>query len=198
MNHKQKLGYMALGAGILAVGIMIGQFVTPDIEAQSAGVFDEITCRLLTVVDEKGKRRIALTRHGSLYMYDEREEAGLIIETSQYWSKFRMRSPKSNGYIYLRASDHTTGIDMGGDAGAILLRSTAQLDPFGVFGLKEGIVGSNSIHIIDKHGKRAFQFNAHPNRNELVVHDKSSGAGIGFYGKANEAGQRRWNPPHDK
>ena len=60
MNHKQKLGYMALGAGILALGIIIGQFVTPDIAAQSNGVFDEITCRGLSVVDEKGKIAIQL------------------------------------------------------------------------------------------------------------------------------------------
>ena len=51
MNHKQKLGYMALGAGIMVLGIIIGQAITPDIEAQSNGVFDEITCRKLTVVD---------------------------------------------------------------------------------------------------------------------------------------------------
>lgn len=35
MNHKQKLGYMLLGAGIMALGIIIGQVVTPDIEARS-------------------------------------------------------------------------------------------------------------------------------------------------------------------
>ena len=64
MNHKQKLGYMALGAGILAVGIMIGQFVTPDIEAQSNGVFDEITCRKLTVIDKVGKDGIVLDTSG--------------------------------------------------------------------------------------------------------------------------------------
>ena len=45
VNHKPKLGYMALGAGILALGIIIGQWGTPDIEAQSNGVFDEITSR---------------------------------------------------------------------------------------------------------------------------------------------------------
>ena len=33
MNYKQKFGYMALGAGIMAVGITIGQFITPIIEA---------------------------------------------------------------------------------------------------------------------------------------------------------------------
>ena len=27
MNHKQKLGYMALGAGVLAIGIIIGQVI---------------------------------------------------------------------------------------------------------------------------------------------------------------------------
>ena len=49
MNHRQKLGYMALGAVIMAVGITIGQFVTPNIEAQSNGVFDTIVCRELFV-----------------------------------------------------------------------------------------------------------------------------------------------------
>ena len=31
MNQKQKLGYMVLGAWIMAVGITIGQWRTPDI-----------------------------------------------------------------------------------------------------------------------------------------------------------------------
>lgn len=60
MNHKQKLGYMALGTGILVVSIMIGQFATPDIEAQSDGVFDEISCRKLKVVDNEGNTAIGL------------------------------------------------------------------------------------------------------------------------------------------
>ena len=49
MNYRQKLGYILLGAGIMAVGITIGQFVTPNIEAQSNGVFDTIVCRELFV-----------------------------------------------------------------------------------------------------------------------------------------------------
>ena len=64
MNQKQKLGYMVLGAGIMAIGIIIGQVVTPDIEAQSNGVFDEITCRSLKVVDEKGETGIQLVAVG--------------------------------------------------------------------------------------------------------------------------------------
>ena len=66
MNYKQKLGYMALGAGILAIGIIIGQVVTPNIEAQSNGVFDKITCREIEVIDKDGNEAIRLytTKHG--------------------------------------------------------------------------------------------------------------------------------------
>ena len=66
MNYKQKLGYMALGAGLLAVGIIIGQWGTPDIEAQSNGVFDKIACREIEVIDKDGNEAIRLytTKHG--------------------------------------------------------------------------------------------------------------------------------------
>ena len=64
MNHKQKLGYMAIGAGIMALGITIGQFITPNIEAQGNGVFDKITCREIEVVDAKGNKAIVLGSGG--------------------------------------------------------------------------------------------------------------------------------------
>ena len=75
MNHKQKLGYMALGAGILAIGIIIGQFVTPDIEAQSNGVFDKITCREIEVIDKGGETAIRLhtTKHGGDIRLDSKD-----------------------------------------------------------------------------------------------------------------------------
>ena len=66
MNHKQKLGYIGLGAVIMALGIIIGQWVTPDIEAQNNGVFDKITCREIEVIDKDGNEAIRLytTKHG--------------------------------------------------------------------------------------------------------------------------------------
>ena len=66
MNTLQKLGYMALGVGLLAVGIIIGQWGTPDIEAQSNGVFDEITCRGLSVVDENGSGVAVYDKQGKV------------------------------------------------------------------------------------------------------------------------------------
>ena len=61
MNHKQKLGYILLGAGIMAVGTIIGQVITPNIEAQNNGMFGEIQCTGLSVVDENGKMVIGLS-----------------------------------------------------------------------------------------------------------------------------------------
>ena len=141
MNNKQKLGYMALGAGILAVGIMIGQFVTPDIEAQSNGVFHTITCRLLKVVDNEGNTAIGLT--------GDTVGSGIYI------------------------------LDTSGNE-AISLTHTPRSD-------------QNAIVISDTADKMSFRFSAYRDRNELVVCDKSSGAGIGFYGDANEAKQTRWS-----
>ena len=60
MNHKQKLGYTVLGAVIMLVGLGIGAIVSPPLIAQSDGVFDEIRCSKLTVVDKNGKPAIVL------------------------------------------------------------------------------------------------------------------------------------------
>ena len=82
MNHKQKLGYMALGAGILALGIIIGQWGTPDIEAQSNGVFDEITCRELQVVDKDGNKAIGLVssqKNNGIVIYNEYGDSAIDL-----------------------------------------------------------------------------------------------------------------------
>ena len=86
MNHKQKLGYMALGAGILALGIIIGQWGTPDIEAQSNGVFDEITCRSLKVVDETGvKVSIGVNADGGFIKVDDKDrELQALIGSTEH------------------------------------------------------------------------------------------------------------------
>ena len=52
MNYKQKSGYMLLGAGLLAVGIIIGRLIEKRMEAQSVGVFDKVQCREFDLVDK--------------------------------------------------------------------------------------------------------------------------------------------------
>ena len=86
MNHKQRLGYTLLGAGVMAVGITIGQFLTPNIEAQSNGVFDKVICREIEVVDENGNKAIVLeskdyTRRLTFFDYTHEKEA-IILEST--------------------------------------------------------------------------------------------------------------------
>ena len=97
MNSKQKVGYMALGAAILAVGIVIGQLVTPDITAQNNGVFDEIRCSKLTVVDETGNT--------ALLLVDDKEMRGVVIyDKTGNLAAFIGSSPIAN---YVLISDKT-------------------------------------------------------------------------------------------
>ena len=166
MNHKQKLGYMVLGALILAIGITIGQFITPNIEAQQNGFFDQITCRRLYVEDQHGKTAIVL---GS-------NEDGNTISICD-----------PNGEVRPAIGLHSNKIVGNG----ILIYHPNGKEAIGLHGNK--IVG-NTISIYDPNGKTSFQFNADTASNELIVRNKSDGAGIGFYADYNEARQIRWNP----
>ena len=84
MNHKQKFGYTVLGAVIMAVGITIGQFVTPNIEAQRNNVFDKIICREIEVVDKDGNKAIALFSDADtnrVIVYNPQGKRGIKFES---------------------------------------------------------------------------------------------------------------------
>ena len=83
---EQKSGYMALGAGILAIGITIGQFVTPDIEARNNGVFDKIICREIEVIDKNGKTAIWLMtdEHGGRVSVLGKDDGIASMSTDQH------------------------------------------------------------------------------------------------------------------
>ena len=122
MNYKQKLGYIALGAGIMLAGITIGQFLTPDIEAQNNGVFDKIICRELEVVDAKGDKAIVLTSEEFrgkgiegedyeiwenkmvFYKRQGKEAVKLVVEKSG--SEILLNDRKGNRGIWLRSGQN--------------------------------------------------------------------------------------------
>ncbi len=60
MKKKVSVRDMVLGAGIMLVGLGIGAIVSPPLIAQRYGVFGEIQCTRLTVVDESGNKAIVL------------------------------------------------------------------------------------------------------------------------------------------
>ena len=60
MKRKICVRSMGLGAVIMLIGLAVGTIVSPPLGAQRNGVFDEITCRSLKVVDKEGKPAVML------------------------------------------------------------------------------------------------------------------------------------------
>ena len=103
MNHKQKLGYVALGALIMLVGLAVGAIVSPPLIAQRNDVFDKITCRSLEVVDENGN--IAVRLESSLFSYDDQGNidmgAGLLVYDSLENVAIGVVSQESANRVYV-------------------------------------------------------------------------------------------------
>ena len=139
MNHKQKFGYMALGAGILAVGIIIGQFVTPNIEAQSNDVFNKITCREIEVIDKDG------------------ETATLVGDGDVMLSK------KGGGIASMSATEHGGVVDVAGKDGGSTKMGTdehgGRVDVFNNQGKNRAVIavneyGNGAVSTWDRNGYR--------------------------------------------
>jgi hypothetical protein len=100
---------MALGAGIMAVGIIIGQIITPDIEAQNNGVFDKITCRELVVVDKDelvGVRLAADNKSNQVVVFDKQGVPAASM-LSMDMNMITVNNPKGIGIILY--SGHQNG-----------------------------------------------------------------------------------------
>ena len=160
MNQKQKLGYMVLGAWIMAVGIIIGQVITPDIEAQSNGVFDKIQCRELEVVDKDGKKAIvlaALDTSNNIWVIDGNEKPAISLSADKEESGISVRTPEGTG-VLLHANENGGGLSvMDRNTFAIDLTTTDTI---------------NAITVHDKHGKEAVGLEATETQNHVSVRDR--------------------------
>ncbi|RKU08580.1 hypothetical protein C6502_15325 [Candidatus Poribacteria bacterium] len=117
MNHKQKVGYMALGAVIMLVGLAVGAIVSPPLIAQSNGVFDEIRCSKLTVVDKNGNEGIivvSMEEGNGVIILDE--DGKTAIELSAFASKPQFYP---NALVAIAKSPLLNGIKIYDEAGEI-------------------------------------------------------------------------------
>ena len=60
MKRRFCVKSMALGAGIMLIGMWVSPLISPPITAQHNGVFNEIQCRMLTVLNKQGKPAVRL------------------------------------------------------------------------------------------------------------------------------------------
>ena len=182
MNHKQKLGYMALGAGILALGIIIGQAITPNIEAQSNGVFDEITCRSLNVVDKNGNAGIQLLAVGDtnlIVIGDNSPGTGRIyLGTDHGTNGITITDGAGNSAIELKAKEHQNHVQVFDKAKnrAILLNTHEDANAVTIFGKAEKpaillsvFESENTIFVSCKGGKGSVKLMGTKDRRGVVI-----------------------------
>ena len=189
MNQKQKLGYMVLGAGIMAVGITIGQFITPNIEAQSNGVFDEIVCKKLSVVDEEGNKAIDLsTDEGarSIMIYDKEGIPEIILDAGSLGTTVTIHNKETGGGISLFAEEVSSGIWVRhkgrGHIDLSIDEESGEVAVYGKFGaayLKSGLIGSGAA--VYYHDKGGIGLSAREFWNRITINDG--------------AGQIQWEAP---
>lgn len=164
MNHKQKFFYIALGAVIMLFGLGVGAIVSPPLIAQKTGMFGEIQCTGLTVVDTAGEPVVVLRT-------DETLGNGLVIH-----------SPSGLPAVLLYADETGNGITVADKSGepAVVLR-TSQLanrvivrNPAG----KEGVRLSageltNRVIVRNKAEANAVLLYSGELANRITVHDKT-------------------------
>ena len=165
MDNKQKLGYILLGAGIMALGITIGQFITPDIEAQSSGVFDKVVCRALEVVDKDGNKGISLGAHGmnTVTIFNKPGKPGMVLFCSE--------SNGNNIFVF----------DGFGQ----------QLGPAITLESRESV---NKVIVSDKQRNDAFRFESDKTNNWFSIQDKEHPEQAAFWIYSSDSGNysSRW------
>ena len=152
MNYKQKSGYMLLGAGLLAVGIIIGRLIEPSVGAGSNGVFDKIQCRELEVVDTNGNQAIGLrsaAKLNELSFYDKQsnlvmslvsiDEVGSGLSVYDRYGRLMIGLTSSSGWDNLEGSGLTV-YNQHGNA-AVELTSTLRGNEVSVYDRFGNVVG---------------------------------------------------------
>lgn len=82
MKHKVNVRDVALGAGIMLIGFAVGAIVTTPLIAQREGVFGEIQCSRLVVIDETGKPAITLATDTKEHGLPEKQNAVIVYNKS--------------------------------------------------------------------------------------------------------------------
>ena len=116
MKRKVDVRSMVLGAVIMLIGLMVGAIVSPPLIAQRNGVFDEIQCSKLTVVDKNGNEGVILVgleEGNGVIIFDENGKTA--IELSAFASKPQFY----NALLAIERSPLLNGIKICDEAGEI-------------------------------------------------------------------------------
>ena len=148
MKRRICVRSMGLGAVIMLIGLAVGAIVSPPLIAQRNGVFGEVVCRRLTVVDKHGRTAIDLEsteKANSILLVDKADNLAVSLSAFRAHGKF----PASHGI---------TVCDQAGKNGVALSSASGinsvhvyREDKLGVVLHAEPLIG-NAVSIYDQAG----------------------------------------------
>ena len=151
---------MGLGAVIMLIGLAVGAIVSPPLGAQRNGVFDEIICTGLTVIDKNGNKAIALKTEsmGNLVsLYTQNGEPAISLDANYTGNYVWVSDPVENKTAVSLASSQ-------GGTNNVTIHSKKRIyytDP------QDG-----SVHEL---GDRAINLIASEGKNRIIVFDQKAG-----------------------
>ena len=134
MNNKRKIYYAVWGMVITFVGIGMGAMVTSSLIAQKNGVFDEIQCTKLTVVDKTGKPAIVLNtidEANHIMLFDKKGKPGIHLWVSEGQHSIGVLDETGQTAVSLRALENGNGISIHDTAGKVALNLFVTQTPMG-------------------------------------------------------------------
>ncbi len=129
MNHRQKCFCTALGAVIMLIGLGVGAIVSPPLIAQWEGVFGEIQCASLTVVDKSGEPAIVLradeTLGNGVVIHNPAGTSALLLVADETGNSVAITDKSGEPAVLLRTSELATRVIVRNPAGKDGIRISA-------------------------------------------------------------------------
>ena len=173
MNYKQKLGYTALGAVIMLVGLGLGAIVSPPLIAQKDGALDEIQCSRLTVVDKTGQSVVAMGTdeegRNTITLFNEVGKEAVHLFADKQQTSVKISRPSGTEAIHLFGAERLGAILLDDDAGKIAV-SLSVADKV-----------TRGVLLFDEEGESAVTLTSNILGNNVTVYDS--------------AGNKKWVAP---
>lgn len=124
MRHKQNIRYAVFGSMITFVVLVIVSMGVSPLIAQKNGVFDEIQCDQLTVVDKAGKKAIvlnAMAEANHIILYDQKGQPGIHLWSSEGYHSISVLDDSTQTGVSIASGENGKGISIHDNAGKVAL-----------------------------------------------------------------------------
>ena len=115
MGSKQKIRYAVFGSVITFVLMVVVAIGVSPLIVQKNGVFDEIQCTQLTVVDKAGKKAMllnAMEEANHIMLFDKKGVPGLHLWVSEEQHSIGVLDKVGQTAVSLRARENGNGISI--------------------------------------------------------------------------------------